>query len=180
VTPALKSGSHVIRSRERSEPNSIDIIVSYATAGVRSMTLTTAAHLIAAAKARIENLSPAAVAGEVAGGEVLLVDIREAEERAQHGSIPGAIHTARGMLEFAADPTSAYYHPAFDPGARIILYCASGGRSALAADMLQLLGYTRMAHLDGGLKAWLAAGLPIERSGEPRAKTLEGGRAVES
>ena len=100
------------------------------------MTLTTAAHLIAAAKARIENLSPAAVAGEVAGGEVLLVDIREAEERAQHGSIPGAIHTARGMLEFAADPTSAYYHPAFDPGARIILYCASGGRSALAASML--------------------------------------------
>jgi rhodanese-related sulfurtransferase len=144
------------------------------------MTLTTAAHLIAAAKAHIENLSPAAVAGEVAGGEVLLVDIREAEERAQHGSIPGAIHTARGMLEFAADPTSAYYHPAFDPGARIILYCASGGRSALAASMLQLLGYTRMAHLDGGLKAWLAAGLPIERSGEPRAKTLEGGRAVES
>jgi rhodanese-related sulfurtransferase len=144
------------------------------------MTLTTAAHLIAAAKARIENLSPAAVAGEVATGEVLLVDIREAEERAQHGSIPGAIHTARGMLEFAADPTSAYYHPAFDPGARIILYCTTGGRSALAASMLQLLGYTWVAHLDGGLRAWLAAGLPIERSGEPRAKTLEGGRAMES
>jgi rhodanese-related sulfurtransferase len=144
------------------------------------MTLTTAAHLIAAAKARIENLSPAAVAGEVAGGEVLLVDIREAEERAQLGSIPGAIHTARGMLEFAADPTSAYYHPAFDPGARIILYCASGGRSALAASMLQLLGYTRMAHLDGGLRAWQAAGLPVECSGEPCAKNLEGGRAVES
>jgi hypothetical protein len=69
------------------------------------MTLTTAAHLIAAAKAHIENLSPAAVAAEVATGEVLLVDIREAEERAQLGSIPGAIHTARGMLEFAADPT---------------------------------------------------------------------------
>jgi rhodanese-related sulfurtransferase len=144
------------------------------------MTLTTAAHLIAAAKARIENLSPAAVAAELAGGEVLLVDIREPEERAQHGFIPGAIHTARGMLEFAADPTSAYYHPDFDPGARIILYCASGGRSALAASMLQLLGYTRMAHLDGGLRAWQAAGLPIERSGEPRAKTLEGGSAVGS
>ena len=144
------------------------------------MSLKTAAHLIAEAKARIENLSPAAVAAELAGGEVLLVDVREAEERAQHGCIPGAIHTARGMLEFYADPTSAYHRPAFDPGSRIILYCASGGRSALAASMLQLLGYTRMAHLDGGLKAWLAAGLPIERSGEPRAKTLEGGRAVES
>jgi rhodanese-related sulfurtransferase len=140
----------------------------------------TTAHLIAEAKGRIETLAPAAVAAELDGGDVLLVDLREAEELAQHGSIPGAIHTARGMLEFAADPTSAYYHPAFDPGARIILYCASGGRSALAASMLQLLGYTRIAHLDGGLKAWLAAGLPIERSGEPRAKTLEGGRAVES
>ena len=114
----------------------------------------TAAHLIAEAKARIENLMPEAVAAELAGGEALLVDIREPEERAQHGGIPGAIHTSRGMLEFAADPTSAYYHPAFDPSARIILYCASGGRSALAADMLQILGYTRVAHLDGGLKAW--------------------------
>jgi len=80
------------------------------------MTLKTAAHLIAEAKARIETLSPAAVVAELAGGEVLLVDIREPEERAQQGGIPGAIHTSRGMLEFAADPTSAYYHPAFDPG----------------------------------------------------------------
>jgi rhodanese-related sulfurtransferase len=125
------------------------------------MSLKTAAHLIAEAKARIENLTPEAVAAELTGGEVLLVDIREPEERAQHGGIPGAIHTARGMLEFAADPTSAYYHPAFDPGARIILFCATGGRSALAAAMLQLLGYTRMAHLDGGLRAWQNAGLPV-------------------
>jgi rhodanese-related sulfurtransferase len=125
------------------------------------MSLTTAAHLIAEAKARIENLTPEAVAAELTGGEVLLVDIREPEERAQHGGIPGAIHTARGMLEFAADPTSAYYHPAFDPCARIILFCATGGRSALAAAMLQRLGYTRMAHLDGGLRAWQEAGLPV-------------------
>jgi len=92
---------------------------------------------------------------------VLLVDIREPEERAQHGGIPGAIHTSRGMLEFAADPTSAYYRPAFDPGRRIILYCATGGRSALAADMLQRLGFDRIAHLDGGLRAWHDAGLPV-------------------
>jgi rhodanese-related sulfurtransferase len=124
------------------------------------MSSKTAAHLIAEAKARIENLTPAAVAAELAGGAVLLVDIREAEERAQHGGIPGAIHTARGMLEFAADPTSAYYHPDFDPGARIILFCANGGRSALAAAMLQLLGFDRIAHLDGGLRAWQEAGLP--------------------
>jgi rhodanese-related sulfurtransferase len=126
------------------------------------MSLKTAAHLIAEEKARNENLSPAAVAAELDGGEVLLVDIREAEERAQHGCIPGAIHTARGMLELYADPTSAYYRPAFDPGSWIILYCATGGRSALAADMLRLLGYDRIAHLDGGLKAWQDAGLTVE------------------
>jgi rhodanese-related sulfurtransferase len=118
------------------------------------MTMKTTAHLIAEAKARIENLSAAAVAAELESEDVLLVDLREAEERAQHGSIPGAVHAPRGMLEFYADPTSAYFHAAFDPDRRTILYCASGGRSALAADMLQVLGYTRVAHLDGGLKAW--------------------------
>jgi rhodanese-related sulfurtransferase len=121
----------------------------------------TAAHLIAEAKSRIENLTPAAVAAELETGNVLLVDLREAEEQAQHGSIPGAIHAARGMLEFYADPTSAYYRPEFDPGSRIILCCASGGRSALAADMLQLLGYTRVAHLEGGLTSWQEAGFTV-------------------
>jgi rhodanese-related sulfurtransferase len=124
------------------------------------MTMKTAAHLIADAKARIENLSPAAVAVEMEDVEVLLVDLREAEER--QSSIPGAVHAPRGMLEFYADPTSAYHRTEFDPSRRTILYCASGGRSALAADMLRELGYSRVAHLDGGLKAWQAAGLEIE------------------
>ena len=93
------------------------------------MTMKTAAHLIAEAKARIENLSPAAVAVELESDDVLLVDLREAEER--QSSIPGAVHAPRGMLEFYADPTSAYYRSEFDPGRRTILYCASGGRSAL-------------------------------------------------
>jgi rhodanese-related sulfurtransferase len=124
------------------------------------MTMKTAAHLIADAKARVENLSPAAVAVELEDADVLLVDLREAEER--QSSIPGAIHAPRGMLEFYADPTSAYHRSEFDPSRRTILYCASGGRSALAADMLQGLGYIRVAHLDGGLKAWQAAGLEIE------------------
>jgi rhodanese-related sulfurtransferase len=129
---------------------------------MKSMIMKTTAHLIAEAKARIETLPPEAVAFELEGGDVLLVDLREAEERVQHGSIPGAIHAPRGMLEFSADPTSAYYRPEFDPDRRIILYCASGGRSALAADMLKVLGYTRVAHLKGGLRSWHEAGLPIE------------------
>jgi rhodanese-related sulfurtransferase len=126
------------------------------------MTSKTAAHLIAEAKGRSETLSPAAVTAELESGDVLLVDLREAEERALHGGIPKAIHAARGMLEFYADPTSAYYRLGFDPGRRTILYCASGGRSALAADMLQVLGYSRVAYLEGGLKSWREAGLPVE------------------
>ena len=126
------------------------------------MSTKTSNHLVAEAKGRIENLSPAAVAAELAGGDVLLVDLREADEWRQQGGIAGSIHAPRGMLEFYADPTSAYYAPEFDPGRRTILYCASGGRSALAVETLQFLGYERVAHLDGGLKAWRNAGLTVE------------------
>jgi rhodanese-related sulfurtransferase len=124
--------------------------------------MNTTAQLIAEARGRIEHLSPTTVEAERDSGDIVLVDLRETEERAQHGSIPGAIHAPRGMLEFYADPTSAYHRFPFDPSRRTILYCASGGRSALAADILQRLGYTRVAHLDGGLKAWRDAGLQVE------------------
>ena len=71
------------------------------------------------------------------------------------------------MLEFYADPMSAYHQSPFDPSRRTILYCASGGRSALAADMLRLLGYTRVAHLDGGLKAWREVGPTTPATRDP-------------
>lgn len=123
----------------------------------------TAASLVASAKQRIENLSPDQVERALAAG-VLLVDIREPEERRVNGVIPGSTHAVRGMLEFYADPTSPYYLVEFDPDARIILYCASGGRSALAADMMRQLGYRDVAHLDGGIKAWAEAGKPVENA----------------
>lgn len=126
------------------------------------MTAKTAAHLVAEAKARIESVSPREAAGELARGDALLVDLREPDERRAHGTIPHALHAPRGMLEFYADPTSAYHRPGFDPERRTILHCASGSRSALAADSLRQLGYARVAHLDGGLKAWKDAGQPIE------------------
>jgi rhodanese-related sulfurtransferase len=121
----------------------------------------TAAAMVAEAKTRVENLPPAKVADEVGSG-VLLVDIREAEERVQNGVIRGALHAPRGMLEFYADPTSPYHRAEFQPERRIILHCASGGRSALAADMLASLGYEDVAHLDGGFKAWKEQGLPVQ------------------
>jgi rhodanese-related sulfurtransferase len=123
----------------------------------------TAVAMVAEAKARIENLPPRRVAEEVESGDVLLVDIREAEERVQNGVIKGAVHAPRGMLEFYADPSSPYHRAEFEPGRRIILQCASGGRSALACDTLATLGYQHVAHLDGGLKAWKEQGLPVEQ-----------------
>jgi rhodanese-related sulfurtransferase len=124
-------------------------------------THTTVAQLVADARQRIQNMTPDQVATELGSGPVLLVDVREPEERALNGSIAGAVHAPRGMLELYADPTSAYHRPEFDPARRTILYCASGGRSALAVESLAQLGYSNVAHLDGGLKAWAAANQPL-------------------
>lgn len=115
------------------------------------------------AKQRVENLSVEQAANEVDGG-ALLVDLRESEERREHGAIPGAVHMPRGMLEFYADSTLPYHRPELAPDRRIILHCASGGRSALAADLLTDMGYTNVAHMDGGITAWKAAGRPVEQA----------------
>ena len=121
-----------------------------------------AAQMVAEAKGHVENLTPQQVAAEVEGGEAILIDIREDDERLQSGAIPNALRAPRGMLEFWADPTSPYHREEFDPARRTILYCASGGRSALAADTLQRMGYRNVAHLDGGIKAWKEAGKTLE------------------
>jgi rhodanese-related sulfurtransferase len=121
----------------------------------------TAAGLVADAKSRIQNLSPEEVRAELSRGGVVLIDIRESSELTENGAIPESVHAPRGMLEFYADPTSPYYRTEFDPNGRIILTCASGGRSALAVDRLQQMGFSNIAHLDGGLKAWKEQGFPV-------------------
>lgn len=122
----------------------------------------TAAELVADAKQRVESLTVDQTAAEIDRGDTLLVDLREPDERATQGTIPGAVHAPRGMLEFWADPSSPYHRPEFDLTRRVVLHCASGGRSALAADTLRELGYANAAHLDGGFNAWKAAGRPVE------------------
>ena len=126
------------------------------------MTTRTAAQLVQEAKSSVENLTPDQVAAEIAAGKALLVDVRDAPERSTNGAIPGAIHASRGMLEFYADPSSPYHKAGLDPAKRVILHCASGGRSALAAQTLKAMGYANVAHLDGGFAAWQAAGKPVE------------------
>lgn len=127
------------------------------------MSTRTAAQLVQEARQRVENLSVDQVAAELERGDALLVDVREPGEHEQSGVIPGAISAPRGMLEFWADPASPYHRSEFSPERRLILHCASGGRSALAADTLQQMGYSHVAHLDGGMKAWAEAGQAVTR-----------------
>jgi rhodanese-related sulfurtransferase len=121
----------------------------------------TSDEMVAEARRRIENLDPAEVSVELAEGAIL-VDVREEDELRVQGWIPDSVWAPRGMLEFWADPASSHHRAEFDPGHRLILYCARGGRSALAADTLRRMGYLAVAHLDGGLRAWEQAGRPVE------------------
>ena len=125
-------------------------------------TVMTVGAMVAAAKGRVRNLSVEEVARELERGEALLVDLRDKDERSQNGALPGALHVPRGMLEFRADGSSPYHLEEFRRERPIILYCASGGRSALGAETLMRMGYREVAHLDGGLKAWKEQGRQVE------------------
>lgn len=128
--------------------------------------MATVAEIVAAAKAGIENLRPGELAAELRGGDVLLIDVREPDE-VSSAVIPGAIVVPRGMLEFRADPATPHHLEAFAPDRRVIVYCAAGSRSALAARSLQQLGYSDVAHLDGGFTAWVEDGHPVDSLSPP-------------
>ncbi|MCY4388140.1 MAG: rhodanese-like domain-containing protein [Desulfurellaceae bacterium] len=123
----------------------------------------TAQQMVEEAKTRIENLSVGRLQQELESGETQLLDIRDLRERQKLGWIPSAMHVPRGMLEFWLDPTSPYCSGKVDPEKRIIVYCAAGGRSALAADVLQDMGFPNIAHLEVGFNGWAEAGLPVEK-----------------
>ena len=140
------------------EPTAIKTIIP-------NSTITLAALLRARTprKADIENLSVAALKAELDGPEdVLLLDIRELQERVDLGTIPGAVHVPRGMLEFWADPSSPYYRDYFQEDRRTVLFCAGGGRSVLGTLALKEMGFANVAHLEAGFGGWQKAGVPIE------------------
>jgi rhodanese-related sulfurtransferase len=138
----------------------------------------TIGQLVAEAKQRIENVTVDQLKAELARGEVQLLDIRDVRERQKLGWIPGSLHVPRGMLEFWLDPTSPYYSGKVDPEKRIVLYCAGGGRSVLATDVLREMGFPAVANLETGFNSWKAAGLPVE--GAPAAAPKEAGPAGKS
>lgn len=115
------------------------------------------------AKQHLENLSVEDLKQEMAENpDLLIVDIREIQERVDLGTIPGAVHAPRGMLEFWADPSSPYGRDWFREDRRTVLFCAGGGRSVLATQALLDMGFQSVAHLDPGFGGWQQAGEPIE------------------
>lgn len=119
-------------------------------------------EMLAAANAAVPRISPDDAAALMASGDVLVVDVRDAPELQNTGKVKGAVHVSRGMLEFRADPDSPYHDDAFDPDKTVILYCASGGRSALAGKTLQDLGYKDVRNL-GAFKDWAESGGAVEK-----------------
>ncbi len=119
-------------------------------------------QLVAEAMATVTTYSVAEVQARLNDASVQIVDIRDIRELAE-GTVVGAYHAPRGMLEFWVDPASPYHKPLFaDETKEFILFCGAGWRSALAARALQDMGMTNVAHIDGGWAAWTRAGAPTE------------------
>jgi rhodanese-related sulfurtransferase len=113
--------------------------------------------LVHEAKKRIRETNVAAIWARISRGEKInLLDIREDNEW-DNGHLPGSIHLGKGIIERDIERTIP------DHNAEIVLYCGGGFRSALAADMLQKMGYTNVISMDGGYRGWTEAGHPVEK-----------------
>jgi rhodanese-related sulfurtransferase len=125
-------------------------------------------QMMEAANAVVPRITPAQAQEMIAKGDTLVVDVRDAPELEKSGKVAGAVHVSRGMLEFRADPDSPYHDKSFTKDKTMILYCASGGRSALGGKVLKEMGYDRVYNL-GAFKDWVESGGSIE-------KPIESGR----
>lgn len=117
--------------------------------------------VVAAAKNMVPEIGPDEAAAMMERDDVLVVDVRDLPEVVESGKIKGALQVSRGMIEFRADETTPYHNPAFSRDKTIILYCASGGRSALGGKALMELGYQDVRNL-GAFKDWVEAGGTVE------------------
>ena len=117
---------------------------------------TTVKQMLEAANAAVPKISSDQAADMIQAGNTLVLDVRDAPEVAASGKIAGALNVSRGMLEFRADPESPYHDKSFYKNKTVILYCASGGRSALAGKLLKDMGYEKVYNV-GGFKDWTGA-----------------------
>jgi rhodanese-related sulfurtransferase len=118
-------------------------------------------ELLATANAEVPHVPPAEARALIGRGNVLIVDVRDPAELQAGGKLKGAVNVPRGMLEFRADPESPYHNTAFAPDKTVLVYCASGGRSALSGKTLKDLGYAAVYNI-GGFKELADAGLDTE------------------
>ena len=123
---------------------------------------TSVKQLLEAASAAVPRVTPAQAKEMIAKGNTVVVDVRDAMELKQGGKVAGAIHVPRGMLEFRADPDSPYHDKNLAKDKTLIVYCASGGRSALSGKTLKDFGYEKVYNL-GGFKDWVEAGGMVEK-----------------
>jgi len=114
------------------------------------------------ANASIETITAEEALSLLGGDDTVFVDVRETGELERDGSIPGAIHCPRGVLEFEIDPNSPMHNAVFSSGKRVMFFCASGGRSALAGLTATKMGLERVSHMAGGFGAWRDAGGTID------------------
>lgn len=118
------------------------------------------ADMVAAARARIEEIETSDLIDRLDDPNIVVVDIRDIRER-QRGHIPGSFHAPRGMIEFWVDPESPYHKEIFAEDKQFIFHCASGWRSALTVATLQDMGFDA-AHLKEGFSTWEKQGGPVE------------------
>ena len=120
------------------------------------------ADMIASARLLIKSISVAEAAELQRLDAGILIDLRGFRELQEIGLIPDAFHAPRGMLEFWADPDSPYHRSIFHTDKKLILFCASGLRSALAVRTLQDMGMDNVLDMEGGITEWKMQGLPME------------------
>lgn len=123
---------------------------------------TTLKEMMAAGLGAGPTIAPRAARGLLEGGQAIAVDVRDDAEVAASGRIKGALHIARGHLEFEADPASPRHNPALPRDKTLLVYCNSGARATLACKTLKDMGYADVRNL-GGFTAWVAEGGPVER-----------------
>ena len=130
----------------------------------------TSRTLVDQAMSEVKTYSVEDVKARLGDGRVQIIDIRDVRELAD-GTVLGAYHAPRGMLEFWVDPQSPYHKTMFaDESREFILFCGLGWRSALAAKTLQDMGMTNVAHMDGGYTEWVKAGAPTETLEQQKSK----------
>ena len=117
-----------------------------------------AKYFVQAAIAAVPAISAEEAMAFVGSRDHVLVDLRDGTEQAKTGMIPGAIASSRGMMEFHIDPESPAHKPEFNQDKTYVFYCASGGRSALAAQVAMDMGLSPVVNMTGGVAAWKKAG----------------------